>query len=39
MKKFIEKGNEFVEIYFNVVMICTVFYGMYKYMTYFISMI
>ena len=39
MKKFIEKGNQFVEIYFNIIMMFTVFYCMYKYMTYFISMI
>ncbi len=37
MKKFIEKGNQFVEIYFNVLLVFTVFYGIFKYVTYFIS--
>lgn len=39
MKNFIEKGNQFVEVYFNIIMVFAVFYCMYKYMTYFISMI
>ena len=39
MKKFIEKGNQFVEVYFNILIVFTVFYAMFKYVTYFISMI
>lgn len=39
MKKFIEKGNEFLEIYFSVLIIFTVFYATFEYIKYFISMI
>lgn len=39
MKKFIEKGNQFVEVYFNILIVFTVFYAMFKYVTYFISII
>lgn len=39
MKRFIEKGNEFVEIYFNVIIVFTVFYAVFEYMKYFISII
>ena len=28
MKKFIEKGNQFVEVYFNILIVFTVFYCM-----------
>ena len=39
MKNFIEKGNQFVEVYFNVIIVFTVFYAMFEYIKYFISMI
>ena len=39
MKKFIEKGNYFIEIYFNVIIIFTVFYAIFEYIKYFIRMI
>lgn len=39
MKNFIEKGNQFVEVYFNVLIVFTVFYAVFEYMKYFISII
>lgn len=39
MKNFIEKGNQFVEVYFNVLIVFTVFYIIFEYIKYFISMI
>ena len=39
MKKFLEKGNLFLEVYFNVLIVFTVFYAMFEYIKYFISII